>query len=248
MTLTIGSLFAGIGGLELGLERAGLGPVRWQVEIDERCRRVLARHWPDAERFADVRAVGARTLAPVDVVCGGFPCQDISLAGANRGLEGERSGLWYEYQRIIAEIRPRFVVVENVSGLVRRGLDTVLEGLWSLGYAVEGTRMRASDLGAPHRRERLFLIAHTDGELVRLESERGEPDASERGNALALDASGAGRVAGRVHRPWAPEPRICRVAHGIPERVERLRALGNAVVPACASVVGARVMAIARGA
>src|SRR6185436_8967518 len=104
--LTIGSLFAGIGGLELGLEMAGLGPVVWQVETDAACRDVLAMHWPKAERFHDVRAVDASALAPVDIVCGGFPCQDLSHAGKGKGLAGERSGLWFEFERIVQELGP----------------------------------------------------------------------------------------------------------------------------------------------
>lgn len=112
--LSIGSLFSGVGGLELGLERAGLGPVRWQVEIDAFCRGVLAKHWPKADRLTDVRSVGAATLAHVDLICGGFPCQDLSCANTGgAGLAGERSGLWWEYERIIDELRPRWVVVEN---------------------------------------------------------------------------------------------------------------------------------------
>lgn len=162
--MTIGSLFSGIGGLDLGLEWAGLGPVLWQVEADPYCRQVLARHWPDAQRYDDVRTVDGTALAPVDVLCGGFPCQDISAANPRgRGLDGERSGLWFEYLRLIDEIRPRAVVIENVSRLVRRGLDTVVSGLDGLGYAVEGTRLRAGDVGAPHRRERLFVVAYRAG-------------------------------------------------------------------------------------
>lgn len=265
MTLTIGSLFSGIGGLERGLELAGLGPVVWQVERDPFCREVLAKHWPEARRFTDVRSVGSSNLAAVDVVCGGFPCQDVSLAGANEGLAGARSGLWFEYERIIGEVRPRFVVIENVCGLVRRGLDVVLEGLWSLGYEVEGTRIRASDLGAPHRRERLFLLAHAHGERVRLEPERGQSNASKRGNAEPLDARQARRMAraterrgrkkgarkgadareGDSLRAWAAQSDVCRVAHGVPDWLERLRSLGNAVVPPCAAIVGARVMTLA---
>lgn len=159
----IGSLFAGIGGLDLACERAGLGRVVWQVEIDPFCRAVLAKHWPDAERFEDVRSVGSATLAPVDVICGGFPCQDVSLAGRGAGLAGARSGLWFEYLRIVAELRPCGVLVENVGGLARRGLDTVAGGLVGLGYAVEVSRVAASDVGAPHRRIRHFILAYADG-------------------------------------------------------------------------------------
>lgn len=159
--MTIGSLFAGIGGLELGLERAGLGPTVWQVEQDAYCRSVLAKHWPDADRsVTDVCEAGAANLEPVDVICGGFPCQDLSYAGKGAGLDGARSGLWFEYLRIIRELRPRFVVVENVSALLTRGLDVVLGTLAESGYDALWTSLRAADVGAPHRRERIFIVAH----------------------------------------------------------------------------------------
>ncbi len=158
--LTIGSLFSGIGGLELGLERAGLGPVVWQVEKDAYCRAVLAKHWPDALRFDDVLTVGAHNLPPVDVICGGFPCQDISYAGRGAGLAGERSGLWYEFARIIREMGPRFVVVENVAALLDRGMGDVLGTLSDLGYDAEWSCIQACDVGAPHYRDRIFLVAY----------------------------------------------------------------------------------------
>jgi DNA (cytosine-5)-methyltransferase 1 len=157
---TIGSLFSGIGGLELGLERAGVGRTIWQVEREPFCQAVLQKHWPDAERFDDVKTVGRHNLKPVDVICGGFPCQDISYAGKGAGLAGARSGLWFEYTRIIGELRPSYVVVENVAALRRRGLDTVLGDLAALGYDAIWLPIRASDVGAPHRRERLFVLAH----------------------------------------------------------------------------------------
>jgi len=128
------SLFAGIGGLELGLERAGLGTTRWQVEIEPFNRKVLAAHWPDAERFADVRDVSSADFPGCDVICGGFPCQDISSAGKGEGIDGQRSGLWREFARLIGEIRPRIVVVENVPDLAVRGLGRVLGDLCALGY------------------------------------------------------------------------------------------------------------------
>lgn len=164
--ITIGSLFSGIGGLELGLEWAGLGPVLWQVEMEEFCIAVLEKHWPDAARFRDVRAVGAADLAPVDLICGGFPCQDLSYAGKGAGLDGERSGLWREFARILGELRPRYVVVENVAALASRGLGTVLGDLAALGFDALWLDLRASDVGAPHRRERLFIVgwmADADG-------------------------------------------------------------------------------------
>lgn len=191
----IGSLFSGIGGLELGLEWAGLGRVAWQVEIDPYCRAILARHWPDAERYSDVKSVGSAVLSPVRVVCGGFPCQDLSVAGKRAGLAGARSGLWYEYLRVLGELRPAGVVIENVPGLHGRALDEVVSGLYGLGYAVEGARIRASDLGAPHRRERVFLLAYSD--RLREQQPGGElPDERRRarddGEGLAYaDACGA---------------------------------------------------------
>lgn len=162
--MRIGSLFAGIGGLELGLEWAGLGTVVWQVEQDAWCREVLAKHWPSAQRFDDVRTVGAHNLPAVDVLCGGFPCQDISLAGKGAGLAGARSGLWSEFARIIGELRPRLVVVENVAVLRTRGLDRVLADLTACGYGAIWFPIRASDVGAPHRRERLFIVAWRVGQ------------------------------------------------------------------------------------
>lgn len=160
--LTIGSLFSGIGGLELGLEWAGLGPVRWQVERDEFCRRVLARHWPDARRYDDVRTVGA-DLERVDVICGGFPCQDVSSAGKRAGLAGDRSGLWREFARVVEVTQPRWVVVENVASGATRWVDQVVRDLGQLGYESLPVPVSASDVGAPHRRSRVFIVArHAD--------------------------------------------------------------------------------------
>jgi DNA (cytosine-5)-methyltransferase 1 len=156
----IGSLFSGIGGLELGLEWAGVGHTVWQVERDTFCRSVLERHWPNARRFDDVHTVGAHNLEPVDVICGGFPCQDISYAGKGLGLAGERSGLWFEFARVVGEMGPRFVVVENVAALITRGIGDVLGTLSDLGYDAQWRAIRASDVGAPHRRERIFIVAN----------------------------------------------------------------------------------------
>lgn len=243
--MRIGSLFSGIGGLELGLEWAGVGRAVWQVERDEWCRGILARHWPDAERFDDVLSVGARNLAPVDLICGGFPCQDLSFAGKGAGLSGARSGLWFEYARIVRELRPRFVVVENVSALLARGVDTVLGDLAEAGYDAEWRCIRASDVGAPHRRERLFIVAYRVGGL-----QGGEPTGSTsrsigRGRQVAHAASvlcdggndnagSGGEGRGQVSEPGngscADERRqggasakrgLGRVSHGLPNWLDR---------------------------
>ena len=216
--LTIGSLFAGAGGLDLGLERAGLGPVLWQVEIDTDARAVLRKHWPNAELIQDVRFVKAGRTRPVDLVCGGFPCQDVSNAGSKLGLDGARSGLWFEFARVVRELRPRIVLVENVAALLRRGIDTVLGTLAALGYDACWDCVPAAALGAPHRRDRLFLVAwrvsNPDGESVRVESERGqgraqaadERDAESRhvGGDVA-DSDGCGREASGLVRSWEPD-------------------------------------------
>lgn len=157
--LTMGSLFAGIGGFDLGFERAGFETV-WQVEIDPWCRKVLAKNFPNAERFDDVRTVGAHNLKRVDVICGGFPCQDISLSGFGAGLDGERSGLWREMLRIIGELRPLFVAIENVSALLSRGLVRVLCDLAGIGFDAEWECLQAGHFGAPHERERVFILAY----------------------------------------------------------------------------------------
>lgn len=161
--MRIGSLFSGgCGGLELGLERAGVGHVVWQCEIDAAARRNLARHWPGVRQYEDVKEMNGGNTERVDVICGGFPCQDLSFAGVGAGLAGARSGLWFEYLRLVRELRPRFVVVENVPALVTRGLGVVLGGLAEAGYDAVWFTLRASDVGATHLRERLFIVAYCD--------------------------------------------------------------------------------------
>ncbi len=156
--MTIGSLFSGIGGLELGLERAGLGPVVWQAEMDPFCRTVLAHHWPEAKRFESVQEVDEHAEAP-DIICGGFPCQDVSLAGTGAGLAGKRSGLWWEFARCIRVLRPKIVVVENVAALLGRGMGDVLGELSTLGYDAIWDCLPGAAVGAPHRRDRIFVVA-----------------------------------------------------------------------------------------
>ena len=161
--LTVGSLFSGIGMFDLGFERAGC-EIRWQVEIDPFCRAVLAKHWPGVTRYADICTLHAPEPAWVDILCGGFPCQDISDAGTRLGLAGSRSGLWREFRRLIGELRPRFVVVENTAALLHpgRGMGVVLGDLAALGYDAEWDCLPLAAFGAPHLRDRVLLVAYPD--------------------------------------------------------------------------------------
>jgi len=160
--ITHGSLFAGIGGFDLGFHRLGIETL-WQVEINPFCKQVLQKNFPDTRRHNDVKEVGSYNLESVDIISGGFPCQDISQAGKQAGIkDGTRSGLWFEYARIIRELRPKYVVVENVPNLLKNGIGQVLGDLAEIGYDAEWTCIRASDVGAPHRRERIFIVAYPD--------------------------------------------------------------------------------------
>jgi DNA (cytosine-5)-methyltransferase 1 len=171
--MRVGSLFAGIGGFDLGLERAGMHIV-WQVECDPSCINVLERHWPDVHRRRDVRLASAANLGPCDLIAGGFPCQDISAAGKGAGLDaGHRSGLWREFARIVRELQPRWVLVENVPALRRRGADTVLGDLEAAGYACWPLVVGARHVGAPHRRDRVWIVGRlADGDGLRCEAIR----------------------------------------------------------------------------
>lgn len=231
-TLTFGSLFAGIGGFDLGFERAGM-TCSWQVEIDPFCRKVLAKHWPHVRRHDDVRTFSPEPIEDwrVDVICGGFPCQDISNAGRRAGIEGRRSRLWIEFARCVRLLRPRFVIVENVGALTVRGLDRVLGDLAEIGFDAEWSIVSACTVGTPHTRERVFVVAHTCGERWgQLWREWFAEGCPQEGNI----------------RQWPSEPEPLRVADGVPHRVDRNRGLGNAVVPQVAELVGRAVVAVWR--
>lgn len=160
--LRVLDLFSGIGGFSLGLERAGMKTVAF-CEISPKCRHLLATHWPDVPCFDDVTTLTGEQVGRVDVICGGFPCQDISFAGKGAGLAGERSGLWRHYARLIGELRPDYVIVENVAALLGRGLGDVLGDLAALGYDAWWDCIPAAAVGAPHRRDRLWLVAYPRG-------------------------------------------------------------------------------------
>jgi DNA (cytosine-5)-methyltransferase 1 len=338
MKPTVGSLFAGIGGFELGFERQGFETV-WQVEIDPFCRKVLAKHFPSAERFEDVRECGKHNLKPVDVICGGFPCQDISTAGRRDGIGGGRSGLWSEMARIIRELRPKFVLVENVAALLapttRDGwvepaaISRVLGDLSEIGYDTEWQVISAADVGAPHRRERVWIVAYPRsvgcdnwrdyregryvlynlyGNATESEQERhrwlrwsseisknvadtgheriyergigvnvsgdvrflrgiqsdgissqSEAEKEVLGYSASVGQSGSResrkRIGSQKNREgeadffiperfgdfWAVESNVGRVANGVPKRVDRLRGLGNAVVPQIPELIARKI-------
>jgi DNA (cytosine-5)-methyltransferase 1 len=276
---TFGSLFAGIGGIDLGLERSGMR-CSWQVEIDGYATRVLEKHWPDVPKFRDVRSVGAHNLASVDLIAGGFPCQDISNAGKQAGIDGARSGLWSEYKRIVRELRPRYVLVENVAALLVRGMGTVLGNLAALGYDCEWQCIPAAAVGAPHRRDRVFIVAYpaqqpqrkpadeadsfavnrqarhepsnssqplADTERIGWQRREGDSAGCDQNREVAQRTKGANRLitSGQNRSArlwtgghWSTEPDVGRVANGVPARVDRLRGLGNAVVPQVAELIG----------
>lgn len=160
--MRFGSLFAGVGGMDLGLERAGM-TCAWQVEIDGFCQRVLAKHWPNVKRYGNIRTLDTGELERVDLICGGFPCQPVSVAGKHLAQADER-WLWPEFNRVVSALRPRFVLVENVPGLTSLGLANVLSDLARSGYNAEWDCLAAGYFGAPHLRERIYLLAYPNEE------------------------------------------------------------------------------------
>jgi site-specific DNA-cytosine methylase len=183
--LTVLDLFSGIGGFTVGLEQTGGFKTVAFCEIDKKCQRVLNKHWPTVPVYEDIRALPVAELAGVDVLTGGFPCQDISIGSSTKeGLDGERSGLWDYYRKCIADLRPRFAVVENVFALRGRGLDRILGELAQLGYDATWTELDSQYFGVPQRRRRIYIVAARDGipagtDLFQF-AERNGPDTAER--------------------------------------------------------------------
>jgi DNA (cytosine-5)-methyltransferase 1 len=241
--MKVGSLFSGIGGFDLGLERAGMRVV-WQVENNPFCRSVLRSRWPSVPCFDDIRAIDWHLFhALPDLICGGFPCQPFSVAGKRRGKNDDRY-LWPEVVRCLDALRPAWFVGENVPGIINLALDQVCTDLESLGYAVWPVCLPACAVDAPHIRQRIWILAYAARELSYGTGARsaGWAELTDNGNAPY-----AGRPLLQGRQPeraaqWLPEPSVGRVAYGVPARVDRLRALGNAIVPQIAEILGRMIL------
>jgi DNA (cytosine-5)-methyltransferase 1 len=293
MALTVGSLFSGIGGLDLGLERAGM-EVIWQSEIDPYACKVLSKHWPEVVNHGDIKAINWSDVVRPDVICGGYPCQPFSTAGKRRGEEDPRH-LWPWVREAISQLRPKYAILENVRGHLSLGGVSVIGELADIGYDAEWRIVSAASVGAHHRRDRVVIVAYPNnsrphraqiysaetrfdalsrfgrcGENVadtngeRLETERAQQQTSRTlrsnknsgwivGNTYSEGRKGRSKLQEQETQRggldqssevagwsgiWEPEPNVGRVAHGVPSRVDRLRGLGNAVVPQVAEVIG----------
>ncbi len=238
MPLTVGSLFAGIGGIELGLERTGGFRTVWQVENDPYATRVLAKHWPDVRRWGDVTTFPPEGVWNCDVITGGFPCQDISNAGTRSGIDGKRSGLYREAIRVVGLLKPRYVLLENVAALLRRGLGRVLGDLAKIGYMGRWDCIPSGRFGAHFIGDRIYIIA-TSSAAGCLRRER------VRANTMGANQWGIDEFERLVQlevQHGIPAGSRGRISDGIPHRVDRLRCLGNAVVPQVAEWIGYRIL------
>ncbi len=242
--LRVLDLFSGIGGFSLGLERTGGFETVAFCEIEAFPRKVLAKHWPDVPCYDDVRTLTAERLVAdgiaVDVITGGFPCQDISVAGKQAGIsEGTRSGLWSECLRLVSELRPQYAIFENVSNLLSgpeqqpgAWFSRILADLASVGYDAEWHDIPASYVGAWHRRGRVWLLAYSD-----------KIDSIRRSKQPLVCQSQIQKQSTRVFEGWPGRPEACqagllREADGLPDRSHRIAALGNSVVPAIPELIG----------
>ncbi len=234
MVLKVLDIFSGIGGFSLGLERTGGFQTVAFCEIEPYCRAVLRKHWPGVPIFEDVTKLGAADVGPVDVICGGFPCQQTSTAaaihGRRKGLAGETSGLFSEILRLVRECHPKWCVVENPLG-VETWAGEIARSLEGAGYGVSKSEFSASDLGLPHSRRRLFFVANLDG--ARLEIARPARSSKAQGQPW-------GTITGNFWRK--AESGIWGMDDGLPGRMDRLRSLGNAVVPQVVEVVGRAIL------
>jgi len=231
-------LFSGIGGFSLGLERAGMETVAF-CEIDPYCRKILEKHWPTVPIHSNVKNLnGEKYEGEVDLICGGFPCQPFSQAGKQGGTEDDRY-LWPEMLRLIREIRPSWILGENVIGIINMELDKIISSLEEENYKVGTYIIPACGVDAPHKRNRVWIVAHTNNSRQSASQREGSPrDYIRRGREAMADS---------LHRQpcpssWTTEPGIRRVVNGIPNRVDRIKGLGNAVVPQIVEVFGNMIM------
>jgi DNA (cytosine-5)-methyltransferase 1 len=306
MEVTVGSLFSGIGGLDLGLERAGM-KVIWQSEIDPYCCKILKKHWPEVPNYGDIKKINWQEIRKPDVICGGYPCQPFSQAGKRQGEKDPRH-LWPWVREAISHLQPKYAILENVRGHLTLGGTTVIGELAEIGYDAEWRVVSAAGVGANHRRERIIIVAYPNSQRPH----RAQVDTADRqqqtqfelassSQALAytnseglqgnqrsfaqtaetelptrrssnvaytdharsrtsercMESSNASSVLKwnytqhgfgrrseieRLSQNWQIEPDVGRVADGIPNRVDRLRGLGNAVVPQVAEYIGRLVM------
>lgn len=282
---TAGSLFSGVGGFDLGFELAGMS-IKWQVENDPYCQKILAKHWPRVARYGDIHNVGKRNLEPVNLIFGGFPCQPYSHAGKRRGTEDNRH-LWPEMLRVITELQPTWIVGENVPGIIPLFLDQALFDLENQGYKTEQVVLPACAFNAPHRRDRLFIMAYSkhntdsrpadrfsgkeNSKAERIGEAYNPTRESSRTGSIRISGKGYENVAyakrgnrgsrfswwersmGNAKRKnrfyprgssnggrqwWEVEPGMGRMVDELPSRLDRLRTLGNAVVPQVAQHIG----------
>jgi len=281
-------LFSGLGGFSLGLEATGGFETVAFCDIEKFSRKVLKKHWPNVKQYKDIKEltyeqIKEDTLAPIDIVTGGYPCQPFSIAGSQRG-EKDKRHLWPDMFRIVKECKPTWVIGENVSGHIKLGLDTVLQDLESEGYSVRAFSISASSIGANHQRERVWIVAHSNMENTRQHGRRiestwdteslgsrtsEETEWSSDSNKINGSSEGASLMGessdtnsqglqGRrseqqlrkdeTERPtswdswWGVEPNVGRVANGIPHRVDRLKGLGNSLVPAIPYAIGRAIL------
>ena len=248
--IRVGSAFSGIGGFELGVEESwrhvGVETV-WQIEKNKFCQKVLKKHWPNATLHDDITTIEPSSLEPVDVIIGGFPCQDISRAGKKKGVnEGEKSSLWWKLWNIIGYLRPKIVILENVSTIVSVGGSDVLGALSEIGYDSEWSIVRASDFGAPHRRARWFCVAYHTSNTGGKNGQKQPVDAgslaTKHRSKCGVHKSGRDIRNGSDFESIPFESVVCGMDHGISNRLDRIRSLGNAIVPACSKWVADQVL------
>jgi DNA (cytosine-5)-methyltransferase 1 len=281
-------LFSGIGGFSLGLEATGGFETKAFCDIEKYPRQVLQKHWPHVKQYEDIKELNYERLKAdgidsIDIITGGYPCQPFSIAGRQKGEQDPRH-LWPEYFRLVKELRPTWVIGENVSGHIKLGLDTVIEDLESEDYAVRPFSISASSIGANHQRERIWILAHSRRSQWPRAEQRGENENETRKeNANQFERSSstsevdvANTDDERLQRQWQSrnqftprfnssresseegqrtvgqgwwesEPNMGRVAHGIPKRVDRLKSLGNSLVPQIPYYIGKTILEVMNG-